>query len=125
MTFLRAQRKNYFLFALVLTLTLRITVKGSYAFSAELAQSPVKIPGIFDVFTNLVDDYKVWGQDTFTKENIPMFAGVMASTGVLIGSDFETWQFFKQQYNTSGAFRNWSDTGVKFGDGTFQFAVAG
>ncbi len=80
-------------------------------------------PGPFDVITNIPEDMSIWWKETFSKDNIPMLAGVLGLTTITTMTDYETWQPLSRPYKESESFKKFSDYGEIISNGNFQVAV--
>lgn len=76
------------------------------------------------IFTYLWSDWKSWGNDFFSADNLAAVAAVTASTAVLLRYDNELWKPLDKEYKKNGAFKKLTDVFVFAGDGKFQFGLA-
>ena len=82
------------------------------------------LPGVFDMITNLPNDWYTYVRQTITLDHAPMIGLVAASTAGLIVVDRPTWQPLDKAYHSSTPVQRLSDAFVGVGDGTFQFGLA-
>ena len=78
-----------------------------------------------DVFTHLPHNWSEWYRREFRTERLPFYAGIAGGTAVLMATDRATYVPFRDIYNRSHAFKNFSDRSEFMGQGWFQFGIAG
>lgn len=81
-------------------------------------------PKFYHMFTNLPDDLKIWWQETFRKESVPYALTLAGTTGLLMYTDYDTWQITKIKYDEDKAWRDNMVFMEKFGGGYFQIGAA-
>src|SRR4051794_20149334 len=60
---------------------------------AELdSNSDIPRPQFWSMITNIPEDFVLWGKELVAKENLPTMATLLGSTGLLIVTDYQTWQ---------------------------------
>ena len=83
-----------------------------------------KTPGIFDMITNLPDDWYRFAKTSINLDHAPLIGGIALLTAGLIVVDNPTWIPFKKAYEISTPVQRLSDAFVFMGDGKFQFGLA-
>jgi hypothetical protein len=91
---------------------------------AATASDDVPRPNFFSIITNLPSDYRDWFFDTFTRENIPSLLALTGLTGMLVMTDYETWQVVKYPYDNNETFHNVIEFGETWSGGNFQYGAA-
>ncbi len=85
----------------------------------------IRVPKFWEMVTDLPADLKVWNSETFSLKNLPLVLGVTAMTGVLVVTDFESWQAAAIPQSEHNFVRRFANQGVSIGDGFFQFGIVG
>jgi hypothetical protein len=76
------------------------------------------------MITNLPTDLKVWWKETFRKESLPAFLALAGTSGLLLQTDYETWQLTKVKYDEDKKWHDFMADTEKFGGGYFQIGSA-
>jgi hypothetical protein len=92
--------------------------------SPPSSSDDVERPKFFSIITNLPSDYKDWALETFTKANIPSLLALTGLTGMLVMTDYETWQAVKYPYDNNATFRHIIDIGETWSGGNLQYGAA-
>jgi hypothetical protein len=102
-----------------------VLVKIATASEIHESNQAIQSPGFWDMFTNLPDDWKRWGQTSFTKDTLPWISATLGASVLLYVYDEELWLMMKRPYDKYSLFKGVSDVGVFLGDGGPQFLFAG
>ncbi|OQW51882.1 MAG: hypothetical protein A4S09_09445 [Proteobacteria bacterium SG_bin7] len=81
-------------------------------------------PKPYHMFTKLPSDLKVWWRETFRKESLPYVLTLSAASGLLLQTDYETWQITKVKFDEDKRWRDFMIDTEKFGGGYFQIGTA-
>jgi len=81
-------------------------------------------PGYERIIFNLPGNWVTWFNDMFKEDNLPILAGIIASTALAIETDAETWKPFHDEYNRNDNFRKANDLFEFIGNGGFQFGLS-
>ncbi len=93
--------------------------------SEKVGERNISVPKWYNMVTNLPSDMVKFYHKDIRIEKIPIFLGISAATAGLILLDNNIWRASDRFYNQSQFNKNLSDLFVNFGDGKFQFVVAG
>lgn len=85
----------------------------------------IVVPSLLEPITDLPRNLKTWGQETFTRDKIPLLLGIGAMTAIQVATDYETWQVAKVPHDQNETIHQFSIQGVSMGDGYFQFGIVG
>lgn len=85
----------------------------------------VRVPGFWEMITDLPEDLKEFGKAAVAKENVPILVGVGALTAITVATDFESWMAAKIPTGEHQPVRKFANMGVSIGDGFFQFGIVG
>jgi hypothetical protein len=94
-------------------------------FSPRTLAEEVETPRLFDFVANVPGNLLEWSRETFASDKIAAIGGMLGMTGILIASDFESWQAMRLPYMEYDDLQHFADWGVRLGDGSSQFALAG
>lgn len=74
----------------------------------------------YSMFTNIPSNLKTWWGETFSSQALPYWLSFGATTGVLMLTDYETWQMTKVPFDSDSDWRKFMMDTEKFGGGYFQ-----
>ena len=85
----------------------------------------MQAPKFWDMVTNLPEDWQVFSEKTFTKENLGNLAALTALTAGLVAYDYEIWKELERSHKTDSTINKINWHFVSAGDGYSQFALSG
>lgn len=114
--------------SLITSLILAPTLVPSLAWADEpgtMSDADIEVPKFWSIITDIPSNLKTWGSEVIERDNLPLVVGVGAMTGILVATDYETWQAAKVPHDLHEGVHQFAIQGVSMGDGFFQFGIVG
>ena len=92
---------------------------------APPADDSVRVPGFWEVVTDLPMDLREFGKAALEPENRGLVLGIAAMTAITVKTDYESWRAAAIPERENNSVRQFSNYGVSMGDGFFQFGIVG
>ncbi len=102
----------------------RLCFKLSFTFIFAVNAWAEEDPKFYHMFTKVPGDLKVWWKETFRQESLPYVMSLAAASGMLLQTDYETWQATKVKFDEDKDWRDFMINAEKFGGGYFQIGTA-